>query len=405
MSEEREKREKDLDREVRDHLELDAEAKMDRGLDADEARFAAQRDFGNTTMVREATREMWAWSFLERFLQNVRYGLRLIGRYPGFTAVAILTLALGIGANTAIFSIVNAVFLRPLPFPDSDRLFLVARINNQIGGNNISIPIFLAWKEKQGLFDALGLAGGGGSVTLTGHGEPEQIPAAAISSEILTALGVGPALGRGFQADETRPGGPRAVMIGDALWRRKFSADPNIVGQVISLGGSPRVVEGVMPPGFQIPMTGPQDTQIWSLIQVPLTSQNPSNFIRCIGRLKQGVTPAQAEAALTTPIPGLHELYPKMIGQNEQAHLTTLHDNIVARAGKAPLLLLGAAGFVLLIACANVANLFLARASSRRREIAMRSALGATRTQILWQFLTESMLLGLAGGIAGLLVC
>jgi predicted permease len=405
MTNKRESREKDLDREFRDHLELDAEAKMGRGLGADEARHAAQRDFGNTAMVKEVTREMWAWNSLSRFLQNVKYGLRLIGRNPGFTAIAILTLALGIGANTAIFSIVNAVFLRPLPFPDSQDLFMVARINNRIGGNNISFPIFLAWKEKQELFDAIGLAGGGGTVTLTGHGEPEQIPAAVISLEILTALRVSPALGRGFQADEARPGGPRAVLISDALWRRKFSADPNIAGQIISLGGSPRVVEGVMSPGFQIPLAGSQETQIWSLIQVPSTSQNPSNFIRCIGRLKHGVTTAQAEAALTTPIAGLHELYPKMIGQNEQAHLTTLHDNIVARAGKAPLLLLGAAGFVLLIACANVANLFLARASARQREIAVRSALGATRTQILWQLLTESMLLGLAGGLAGLLVC
>jgi putative ABC transport system permease protein len=405
MADKRDDREKDLDRELRDHLELDAETKMDGGMRADEARFAAQRDFGNTTLVREVTREMWAWSFLARLLQDVKYGLRLIARNPGFTAVAILTLALGIGANTAIFSIVNAVFLRPLPFPESQNLFMVARINNRIGGNNISLPIFLAWKEKQELFDAIGLAGGGGTVTLTGHGDPEQVPAAAISIEILTALRVSPELGRGFQADEARLEGPRAVVIGDALWRRKFSSDPNIVGQIISLGGSPRVVEGVMAPGFQIPLAGSAETQIWSLIQVPSTSQNPSNFIRCIGRLKRGVTIAQAEAALTTPIAGLHDLYPKMIGQDEQAHLTTLHDNIVARAGKAPLLLLGAAGFVLLIACANVANLFLARASSRQREIAVRSALGATRTQILWQLLTESMLLGLAGGLAGLLVC
>ena len=405
MADNREKREHELERELRDHLELDAEAKMDRGLGADEARYAAQRDFGNTTLVREVTREMWAWSFLERFLQNVRYGLRLIARNPGFTAVAILTLALGIGANTAIFSIVNAVFLRPLPFPDSQNLFLVARTNNQIGGPNISLPIFLAWKEKQELFDAIGLAGWGGTVTITGHGDPEQVPAAVISIEVLTALRVSPALGRGFQGDEALPGGPRAVLISDALWRRKFSADPNVVGQVVSLGGSPRVVEGVMTPGFQIPLAGSQDTQIWSLIQVPSTSQNPSNFIRCIGRLKQGVTTAQAEAALTTPMAGLHDQYPKMIGQNEQAHLTTLHDNIVAQAGKAPLLLLGAAGFVLLIACANVANLFMARASSRQREIAVRSALGATRMQILWQLLTESVLLGMAGGFAGLLVC
>jgi|CZKC01.1.fsa_nt_gi putative ABC transport system permease protein len=405
MGDKREKREKDLDRELRDHLELDSEAKMDGGLGADEARYAAHRDFGNATLVKEVTREMWAWSFLERFLQNVRYGLRLIGRNPGFTAVAILALALGIGANTAIFSIVNAVFLRPLPFPDSDRIFLVARTGNKIGGGSISLPNFLAWKEKQGLFDALGTVNGPANFTLTGRGDPEQVPTDIVSSDVFSALEVRPAIGRGFQAEEAQVGGPSAIVISDALWRRKFSADPNIVGQLVSFAGASRVVEGVMPPGFQIPLPYAEDAQIWLLTQMPSSSQNPNNYARCIGRLSHGVSVSQAETALTTPIAGLHDMYPNMIGANERAHVRTLHSYMVGAAGTAPLLLLGAAGFVLLIACANVANLFLARASSRQREIAVRTALGATRSQIIGQLLTESILLGLAGGFAGLLVC
>jgi predicted permease len=405
MSDEPTRREQDLDRELRDHLELDAEAKMDRGAGAEEARYAAQRDFGNTTMVKEVTREMWTWNFLGRFLQNARYGLRIILRNPGFAAVAILPLALGIGANTAIFSIVNAVFLRPLPFAESDRMFLVARTGNKIGGSNISLPLFLAWKEKQGLFDALGTVNGPANFTLTGRGESEQIPTDIITYGVFPTLGASPAIGRGFQPEEGQVGRPTAVVISDALWRRKFSADPNIVGQVISFAGGQRIVEGVMPPGFQIPLPYAEDAQIWLLGKVPASSQSPNNYMRCIGRLSRGVSVAQAEAALTTAIPGQHDLYPNMVGANERVHLRTLHSYMVGAAGTAPLLLLGAAGFVLLIACANVANLFLARASSRQREIAVRSALGASRAQIIGQLLTESILLGLAGGCAGLFVC
>ncbi len=402
---ERDDRDNELERELRDHLELDAEARQERGASEEDARYAARRDFGNVARVKEVTREMWGWGSLERFWQDVRYGLRQISRNPGFAAVAILTLALGIGANTAIFSIVNAVFLRPLPFPESNRMFFVLRSGNRIGGTAISIPIYLAWKEKQGVFDSMGLVAPFSNVTLTGNGEPEQVPGYALSSEIFSVLRVQPALGRGFQSDETKLGGPRAAILSDALWRRKYSADPNILGQSITVSGTPRTVVGVMPADFDLPMPIAHGTQVWLSMQLPISSQNPSNGYFCLGRLRDGVTREQAQAAHSTPIAGLHEQYPNMIAAEERGRLLTLRQYISRRVGNEPLLLLGAVGLVLLIACANVANLFLARAASRRREIATRAALGASRGRIVRQLLTESILLALVGGVAGVVVC
>jgi putative ABC transport system permease protein len=339
------------------------------------------------------------------FWQDIRYGLRLLAKSPGFALVVILTLAVGIGANTAIFSIVNAVFLRPLPFPNSDRIYLVQRSGNRIGGVSISLPIYLAWQEKQSWFDALGVVNFTGPVTLAGGDEPRRVPAIAASPGVFQALGVQPALGRTFSTEEGKPGGANVVMLFDAIWRSRFAADNGVLGRAITLGSRSFTVIGVLPRGFEIPISFMRDAQIWLPYQAPLASDNSSNGLWCIGRLREGISRAVAEAALTAPLAGLAARFPNMIFPVEKAHLVPMRDFLRARAGSEPLLLLGAVGLILLIACANVANLLLARATNRRREIALRTALGAARWRIVSQLLTESTLLALAGGVAGVLIC
>jgi predicted permease len=397
----------EFERELASHLAFLTEENIRRGMAPEEAARQARLRLGNAVELRDANHDLEGLPMVDMLLQDLRYAIRMLRKRPGFTAIAMLTLALGIGANTAMFSVINAVFLRPLPFRDANRIYLVHRTGNRFGGASISMPIFIEWQKRSSdLFERLALVGTRGSSTLTGRGEPERIPAAGASAELFSVLNVHPALGRDFRAEETRPGGSNVVILSNGLWRRRFQGDPGVLGTSITLDGEPHTIVGVLPADFEWPLAATTQPDLWLPVRVPLASTNPSNGgLLCLGLLKPQATRAQAEQALTAPLGELRQQFPNMFMAEERAFLEPLRGFITSRAGSAPLLMGGAVALVLLIACLNIANLTLAASTTRQREIAVRAAMGADRKRIGRQLLTESVVLALAGGIVGVFVC
>jgi putative ABC transport system permease protein len=384
-------------RELEAYLEIETAENTGRGMPAAEARGAALRKLGNPTQIREEIYRMNSIGFIETLWQDLRYAARVLRKSPGFALMAVLSLALGIGANSAAFSVIHAVLLRSLPYPEPERL---VRVGQQVTHGDVSMPEYEFWKEHASSFaSAAGYRGGGDRNLIAGSGQ-EWVRTMTVTSDFFRTLGIAPALGREFNLDETRPRGPQAVVLSDSLWRRSFGADPEIVGRSVVLDEISYSVVGVAPRGFWFP----QSADAFVPLQPTGSLEDRGTNTQMIARLKPGVSLRQAAAEMPALTEGIRRAYPdRLKGQYRGLTVIPYQDWLVGDVRLNLLLLFGAVGLLLLIACSNLASLLLARLAARQREIAMRLALGSSRGRLLRQFLIENVLLTMAGGLAGLL--
>ena len=389
---------RELDDELRSYIDQLAEDKIRAGMKPEDARRAARIELGGVEQVKENVREIRVGAWFDSFLQDLRYGARMLRKNPGFTAVAVLTLALGIGANTAMFSVINAVLLRPLPYTNPQQLLVLQELSPSVGVHSPSYPDFLDWRKQSKTMPQMA-ALNNRSFNLSGVAQPENINGYAVSPNCLSLFGVRPILGRDFLPSEETPGTAPVAILSYALWQSHFGADPNISGKNLTLGGQTFAIVGVLPPNIRFL----DQTDLLAPIGVwagEMMNRGDRGDMAGIGRLAPGASVAQARAEMDTIAANLRKEYP--INAGISVSVTPLRVELAGDARPAILVLFGAVVFVLLIACVNVANLFLARSAARAREIAVRQACGASSQRLVRQMLTESFVLAVFGGGLGI---
>ena len=398
------KRDADLERELRSDLELEEEEQRENGLSAEDARYAARRAFGNTALIKEQTHEAWGWATFERFLQDVRYAFRQLRKNSGFAAICAITLALGIGATTTIFSVVDSLLLRPLPYPNAPR---VVRIWNTFAPRGMteipfSEPEFNEYRQSQSFAHVAGFSVG--TLTLTGSGDPLHVAASWGTPDFFSVMGTAPLLGRVFTSDEQQQGHAQVAVLSHRLWRSRFASNREIIGASILLNGQSCTVVGVMPQTFTFPTN---DVDVWQPLPIaPASDKVGNHYLNLVADLKPQTTLNQARSEMSTILDRILRKYPRYYGgaAGLGVNLISLREQMVGNMRPTVLVLMAGVGFMLLIACTNVASLHLARGEDRKQEIATRTALGATRWRILYQVLIENLVLFLVGGGLGLLL-